>query len=170
MTTVGYGDKAPRSFGGRFVALIWMFASILLISSFTAGIASALTVSQLDVGIDGAEDLPGLRVATVLGSTSETYLARHYVVVAPYDTPADALRAVDRGEADVAVYDAPILRYLVNKELRLALRVVPRVFEPQDYAIALRQGSAFREQVNQALLERTTTAEWHDLLYSYLGE
>ncbi|MGB2984304.1 MAG: transporter substrate-binding domain-containing protein [Phycisphaerae bacterium] len=170
MTTVGYGDKAPRSFGGRFVALIWMFASILLISSFTAGIASALTVSQLDTGIDGPEDLPGLRVATVPGSTSEAYLARHHVVAVPYETPADALQAVDRGEADVAVYDAPILRYLVNKELRLALRVVPRVFEPQDYAIALRQGSTLREPVNQALLEKTTAADWQDLLYSHLGE
>jgi len=170
MTTVGYGDKAPRSFGGRFVALIWMFASILLISSFTAGIASALTVSQLDTGIDGPEDLPGLRVATVPGSTSEAYLARHHVVAVPYETPADALQAVDRGEADVAVYDAPILRYLVNKELRLALRVAPRVFEPQDYAIALRQGSTLREPVNQALLEKTTAADWQDLLYSHLGE
>jgi ABC-type amino acid transport substrate-binding protein len=170
MTTVGYGDKAPRSFGGRLVALIWMFASILLISSFTAAIASALTVSQLDTGLDGPEDLPGLRVATVLGSTSEDYLSRHHVVVVPCETPIDALQAVLRADADAAVYDAPILRYLVNKEMRLPLRVVPRVFEPQDYAIALRQGSALRESVNQVLLEKTTSAEWQNLLYRYLGE
>ena len=170
MTTVGYGDKAPRSFGGRFVALIWMFASILLISSFTAAIASALTVSQLETGVDGPEDLPSLRVATVPGSTSEAYLATHHVVVVPCETPADALQAVVRADADAAVYDAPILRYLVNKQMRLPLRVVPRVFEPQDYAIALRQGSALRESVNQVLLEKTTSAEWRDLLYRYLGE
>ena len=170
MTTVGYGDKAPRSFGGRFVALIWMFASILLISSFTAAIASAVTVSQLDVGVDGPEDLPGLRVATVPGSTSEAYLARHHVVVVPCETPADALQTIVRADADAAVYDAPILRYLVNKELHLPLRVAPRVFEPQDYAIALRQESALREPMNQVLLQKTTSAEWQDLLYRYLGE
>ncbi len=170
MTTVGYGDKAPRSFGGRLVALIWMFASILLISSFTAAIASALTVSQLDTGVDGPEDLPGLRVATVPGSTSQAYLAAHHIVVVPCETPADALQAVLRGDTDAAVYDAPILRYLANKELHLPLRVVARVFEPQDYAIALRQGSALRESINQALLEKTTSAQWQELLYRYLGE
>jgi ABC-type amino acid transport substrate-binding protein len=170
MTTVGYGDKAPRSVGGRFVALIWMFASILLISSFTAAIASAVTVSQLETGIDGPEDLPGLRVATVPGSTSEAYLARNRIVVVSCETPADTLQAVIRGDADAAVYDAPILRYLVNKELHLPMRIVQRVFDPQDYAIALRQGSALREPVNQALLETTTAPEWQDVLYRYLGE
>ena len=34
MTTVGYGDKSPRTFGGRFVALIWMFTSVIMISTF----------------------------------------------------------------------------------------------------------------------------------------
>ena len=29
MTTVGYGDKAPRTFGGRVVAAFWMFVSIV---------------------------------------------------------------------------------------------------------------------------------------------
>ena len=57
-----------------------------------------------------------------------------------------------------------------DKELHLPLRVVPRVFEPQDYAIALRQGSALREPVNQVLLDKTASADWQDLLYRYLGE
>ena len=32
MTTVGYGDKSPRTLGGRAVAIIWMLTSIVLIS------------------------------------------------------------------------------------------------------------------------------------------
>jgi ABC-type amino acid transport substrate-binding protein len=44
MTTVGYGDKAPVTFWGRLVALVWMFAGIIMISSFTAAITTALTV------------------------------------------------------------------------------------------------------------------------------
>jgi len=43
MTTVGYGDKAPVTLTGRIVGLIWMFASIIIISGFTAAIASALS-------------------------------------------------------------------------------------------------------------------------------
>ncbi|MCA9773456.1 MAG: transporter substrate-binding domain-containing protein, partial [Myxococcales bacterium] len=64
MTTVGYGDKAPQTAAGRAVALVWMFASIILISGFTAGIATALTVGELRTSINGPEDLAGRRVAT----------------------------------------------------------------------------------------------------------
>ena len=46
MTTVGYGDKSPTTIGGRIVALIWMFTAIIIISGFTASIASSLTVNQ----------------------------------------------------------------------------------------------------------------------------
>jgi hypothetical protein len=44
MTTVGYGDKAPVTVGGRIVALVWMFVAIIIISGFTATITSSLRV------------------------------------------------------------------------------------------------------------------------------
>ncbi len=57
MTTVGYGDKHPKTVGGRLVAFFWMFASIILVSFFTATITSLLTVKQLVPSIRGLEDL-----------------------------------------------------------------------------------------------------------------
>lgn len=47
MKTIGYGDKAPKTFGGRTVAIFWMFVSIILLSSFTAAITTSLTVGEL---------------------------------------------------------------------------------------------------------------------------
>jgi len=35
MTTTGYGDKVPASWGGRLLGLVWMFASIFLIALFS---------------------------------------------------------------------------------------------------------------------------------------
>ena len=35
MTTVGYGDKAPVTLGGRVVGLLWMFISMIIISGFS---------------------------------------------------------------------------------------------------------------------------------------
>jgi polar amino acid transport system substrate-binding protein len=32
MTTVGYGDKTPKTKVGRFIAVLWMLASLALIS------------------------------------------------------------------------------------------------------------------------------------------
>ena len=60
MTTVGYGDKAPKTFPGRLIALIWMFAAIIMVSSLTATIASILTVSQIEASIKDPSDLATL--------------------------------------------------------------------------------------------------------------
>ena len=49
MTTVGYGDKAPKSALGRAVALVWMLASMIILASVTATIASSLPFSVAQV-------------------------------------------------------------------------------------------------------------------------
>lgn len=68
MTTVGYGDKAPKSTWGRVISVIWMFTAVIVISSFTAGIASSLTVKQLESSIKGIDDLRKVSVGSLKGS------------------------------------------------------------------------------------------------------
>lgn len=169
MTTVGYGDKAPRTAGGRLVAIVWMFACVIMISSFTAAIASSLTVNQLSGRIQGPSDLPGARVATLAGSTSEAYLRRHHITSHVYDTVADGLHAVDQGDVDAVVYDAPILRYLVQRESAIGVIVLPATFERQDYAIGLPQDSRLRKPLNEIMLRKMSDPEWEQMLFDYLG-
>jgi len=57
MTTVGYGDKAPKTMGGRITALIWMIFSIIFIASFTANITTSLTITELRGKVRGFNDL-----------------------------------------------------------------------------------------------------------------
>ena len=171
MTTVGYGDKSPITVGGRLVALVWMFASILLIAGFTGSIASALTVSHLEGTIQGPEDLPGLQVGTVPDSTSERYLESRYVARRTYPSAREALLGLARGEVDAVVYDAPLLVYLVGHDEGLVgrLSVLPRRFERQDYAIALPPGDERREAINRRLLEVIGSDDWQEVLDRYLG-
>lgn len=170
MTTVGYGDKAPVTWAGRLVALIWMFASLILIAGFTGSIASALTVSHLEGSIHGPEDLPGVEVGTVPDSTSDRYLTAHRIRRHPYPDVQTALDALADGQVDAVVYDAPLLLYRVAEDERLAklLTVLPRTFERQDYAIALPPGAGDREALNQALLEIITDEAWQAVLGRYL--
>jgi ABC-type amino acid transport substrate-binding protein len=169
MTTVGYGDKSPRSAAGRIVALIWMFTSVIIISSFTAAIASTLTLSQLSGPVEGPADLPKVRVATVTASTSESYLQERGVRYQSFETPEEAVRMLTGGGVDAVVYDAPILRYLTQREFE-DVRVLPGTFERQDYAIALREGSALREPVSLSVLRIIGSARWRSVLREYLGQ
>jgi ABC-type amino acid transport substrate-binding protein len=170
MTTVGYGDKSPRTLGGRLVALVWMFASIIIISGFTAAIASSLTVGRLASGISGPEDLPGRSVATVSGSTSEAYLEAAFARPVATASVPDAVQAVLDGRAEAVVYDAPLLRHLSLTHMRGRITIVPRTFSKQDYAVGLPPGSDLREPLNRALLARLSSEEWSSLLQHFVGE
>lgn len=170
MTTVGYGDKAPRTTAGRTIAVIWMFAALLLISAFTASVSSALTVTELENIVNGPEDLRRVRVATVSGSTSEEYLKARYIPRRSFEKVREALQALRDREVDAVVYDAPMLKFLTHNEYGGSLHVLPRVFERQDYAFGLPSGSMLREDINRAMLQIINRPEWEDSLRRYLGE
>lgn len=50
MTTIGYGDKAPKSLLARLVASVWMVAGIILLTMFTAQVSARLVTQELDRG------------------------------------------------------------------------------------------------------------------------
>jgi polar amino acid transport system substrate-binding protein len=169
MTTVGYGDKTPRTVWGRLVALLWMFASIIIISSFTAAITSALTVGQLGSPVRGPRDLPNVRVAAITNSTGAQILDARHVDHADYPDALGALQALAANRVDAVVYDAPILQYLAKEYFRGAVAVLPNTFVRQDYAIAVAQGSPLRESLNRQVESEINSARWRALIYRYLG-
>ncbi|XP_028392906.1 uncharacterized protein LOC114517405 isoform X2 [Dendronephthya gigantea] len=63
VTTVGYGDKVPKSIPGRIFAMIWILYGIALISLVTTGLTTALTATIVVVTKD--VKLYGSQVAAV---------------------------------------------------------------------------------------------------------
>ncbi|MFI4917621.1 MAG: transporter substrate-binding domain-containing protein [Phycisphaerales bacterium JB060] len=167
MTTVGYGDKAPVTFPGRVVALVWMFTSIIIIAAFTGGIASAITVGALDGKVRGPQDLPGVRVAAPQGTTAVEYLNDAGVRPNEVASVEDALRLLANGDVDAVVHDAPVLQSLVQD--RNDLTVLEATFAPQSYGMALPEGSENREAINRAILAETSGEDWAELIERYLG-
>ncbi len=170
MTTVGYGDKAPVSPLGRVVALVWMFASIIIISTFTGAIASALTADRLTGDVAGPADLPGARVGAVEGAASVGRLRDRGVRPRLFDSVDDGLRAVADGTIEAFVHDRPIMAWAIDQRHAGQARLLDVSFEPQPYALALPPGAERREAINRAVLEYTATPEWRAVVVEMLGE
>jgi polar amino acid transport system substrate-binding protein len=154
MSTVGYGDKVPSSGAGRLLAMTWMLASLIMLTSFTASITTSLTIGRLAAKVSGPEDLGKLRVGTVAASSSETYLRDARLNFLVYADPDAGLAAVAGGEVEAFVFDRPALELLVEHEYGERVELLPGSFQRQDYAFALPTGSPLREPINRILARR----------------
>ncbi len=169
MTTVGYGDKAPRTLLGRSLAIIWMLVGVVSLAVVTGMVASNMTLAQLNSPIQGPEDLPRFRTGTIRDTTSEAYLRQRGISFRSYATESEALNALINQELDAVVYDAPTLRYVIHQELPGLAEVLPVRFQQQDYAIALPPGSLLREPINRSLIRIIREPDWEDTVHRHMG-
>jgi polar amino acid transport system substrate-binding protein len=170
MTTVGYGDKAPTTFFGRVLGLIWMFMALIVISSFTAAITSALTVQKLSTYIESPEDLVRVEVGALKESSSEAYLIRKKYNYRTYEGLEPMLNALEQKKIDAVVYDDAILRYFMKNEgFNRNITVLSQNLQQMYYGFALPPGNELREALNREILLTVAEEEWKSILYKYLG-
>jgi ABC-type amino acid transport substrate-binding protein len=167
MTTVGYGDKTPQTLGGRIVAIIWMIASIILISSFTAAITTSLTVSELSGKVRGSRDLPTVRVGSVAQSEAQNYLVKKGIAAFPFKNEWDGLQALVDAKIDAFVFDESVLKYLARTQFPARVHVLPETFDHYFVSMSMPQGSPIREPLNRAILKILDSNEWKNLVEQY---
>ncbi len=174
MTTVGYGDRVPLTVGGRVITGIWMVVAMLSVSSLTAGIASALTLSQLERGlIERARDLEGRRVAVVGETVGARFARDHDARLAVTTSVGAALDLLGRGKVEAVVHDRPILLYEMNRfDDDHDLLIAEHVYEPQGYGFAAHPDPAvdLAPALSVGLLEVIEAGEMRALSAKWLGE
>jgi polar amino acid transport system substrate-binding protein len=154
----------PKSAIGRGIAALSIFVSVIFIAFFTANVTTALTVQQLKGDINGPEDLPGKRVATVTGSTAAIYLRSNGIATAEGATVSEAIKALLDKQVDAVVFDAPVLLYYAAQEGKGKVNVVGGIFRREAYGILFPQNSPLRKPVNEALLKLRENGTY-DTLY-----
>jgi ABC-type amino acid transport substrate-binding protein len=170
MTTVGYGDKTPKTTAGRIIAVVWMLASVALVSILSTSIVSRMTADRVMGGLQLTEaDLAGKRLAAVAHSSGAEYLDDRHLRYAPFDDLAAALSALERGQADAVVNSIGALQYLVSTRFKGRIRPPEGVLEPSYMAIALPPGSPLRKPLDEALVGITASPEWRQIEDSYFG-
>lgn len=164
MTTVGYGDKAPVSPGGRVVAFVWMFASIILISGLTAGIASALTVQSINSHVESLGDLSKMRTLTVANTSTNEFLNQYRIRHQTTASLKEALQQLLDGRTDVVVYDKPILMHEI-REMGVGdeLVVADRGFKTDYYSFTFPKDSPHLHDINKAVINKLKTRDWEQV-------
>lgn len=171
MTTVGYGDKTPKTPVGRFVAIVWMLSSVALVSLLSASLVSRLTAEQVESGAPFTEnDLAGKRLAAVAFSSGAEYLDALRLPHAKYGALREALAAVAEGDADAVVNSVGALRYMVAARFPRALRIPSSLLAPAYMAIALPENSPLKKPIDRALMRITGSPEWRSLEDRYFGK
>ena len=165
MTTIGYGDKAPRTLLGRSVAMLWMLVAMAITSGLTASIVSATNLETLGrLQLPG--DLHGLDLGAVQDTAAAAFLESEKLDFQPFDDMAAALHAASDGRIDAAVGALPLLRH-VNDAESTGLTVSPSGAAPSLVTFALPENSPLREPMDAAILKLTTGGGWTDLVERY---
>ncbi len=170
MTTVGYGDKTPKTAGGRLIAILWMLVSVALISILSTSIISKMTAERVVSSLRLADtDLVGKRLGAVAHSSGAEYLDERHLRYAPFDDLPAALTALERGEADAVVNSVGALQYLIAARFKGTIEAPQGVLELAYMAVALPPGSALKKPLDRALIEITASPEWRRIEESYFG-
>jgi len=170
LTTVGYGDKAPRSRMGKMVALLLMFGGLLFISGLTASIASGLTVNHLTNDPDSFNEFKERSVGTVKNTGTSEFLKSHFFRdLSEFGSVSEGLSALKKKDIEAFMYDEPILKYRINKDSVLGdIHILPVQFDVQFYAFGIaKRRIALEQAISQRILEIMESEEWSVVLNEF---
>ncbi len=170
LTTVGYGDKSPKSTWGKLTALFLMFTGLLFISGLTASIASSLTVNQLSSSDDSFTSFKEQAVGTVNNTSTDGFLRdRFFKNIKLYDGVIPGVYALRDGEIDAFIYDEPIMKYRIAQDSSLGeITILPLKFDLQSYAFGLpKERDSLEQLVSQKILEIIESQSWQVVLNEY---
>lgn len=156
VTTVGYGDKAPRSVAGRGIALLAMLMSLFLVGAIVSQVTGALQENRTEattVTLDNVGERP---VGVVAGTSFAAFVESQGVAVVPYRSQTEAFEAAQSGEIDLVVANPFALSDVGS---RYGLVQTGEVLYEEFETFGLAQGSPWREPINRVLADLQSSGE-----------
>ncbi|MBE9129501.1 MULTISPECIES: substrate-binding periplasmic protein [unclassified Coleofasciculus] len=168
MSTIGYGDKTPKSIPGRILALLWMLVAMGITATLTASITSVLTVDSPIQAVQSPQNWWQRNVGSVPETESSEYLQNERIQFQSFSAPLDGLRAVQDGDVDIFVYSAAPLRYLNRNSLKGTLNIQATDLQARRYAFALPEEHELYDALNQKMLQEMDKSDWRNLVKRYI--
>lgn len=163
-TTVGYGDKTPKSRTGRALALFTMIFSLFLMGGLVSQVTEVLASNRVQ---EPFTDLASLDrpVGVVEGTTFALYAEAEGATVVGYPNQTAVFEAASSGEID-AVIGNPFSLSVVGPDHG----IVPTgsVFYEEFETFGVAQDSPWREPINQSLANLQASGEIQEIISRWI--
>lgn len=161
-------EGMPRQWATRVLSILWMFAGVVFVASYTARLTSTLTVERIVGSIEGPGDLPGKKVATLANSITVDYLREQNAQVQEFAS-GEMFRALLDKKVDAIVAPSPLLLYYGAHEGKGRVRMVGPVFNTKPVAIELQLGSPLRKKIDGALIAFGEDGTYQQIYNKWFG-
>lgn len=169
MTTVGYGDMAPKTPAGRVVIGSWMIISLIMATSFIAGIATTLSLTgQSEKTITELGQLEGKKVAVPNYKKMLDNLKAVGSAPIAVNNVEEGHTLLTDGKVDALVYDIVPLEYISNTAPQSDLKLSKRNINPQHYGFVFPLNSELRHTVNVELLKLKESGDIDQIISGYV--
>ncbi len=155
--TVGYGDEAPKTILGRFIAMIWMLLGIMFFSWVITQLGSVSTSDSVQ-----ENNIPQNLVA-VENTTSALYLREINSVHKTVENDESLQKAYKEG-SDIC-HDQSLIQSLLPEATILRIEE-----KPQYYGFLFPEESKYIESTNRSLLRVLESKKWQAMRATYLKE
>ena len=172
ISTVGYGDRVPKTKRGRFAGGLWMLIAFAFTSLLAGLLSSVLTVARINSEIHTPTDLLRLKCGAVLNSAAFVDGANMKYDMTPYASMDDCLRALDRGQIGAVLGESVRLRWLMNQPQwqNLIMLPSPIVTLYSVFPVSSEVDPQTLDVINYHLLKITDSKEWEAMRHLFLGD
>jgi polar amino acid transport system substrate-binding protein len=170
MTTVGYGDYAPRTPACRVVMGSWMIISLILATTFVAGIATTLSLTaREDKTITSIQQLDGKKVAVPDYNKIMERVRNVDGQPIPVKTVSEGYELLLNKKVDALIYDEIPLEYIFAEKEKDNYILSKKKIEPQYYGFVFPIGSNLKRKVDLEIIHLQDTKEISHIVEDWIS-